>query len=431
MPALMLCRVPAASGGAAVETVHAWSSLKGTARLIVLLAIAFPILHSSSAPAAGGGQISAVTGDLRVVEIDSSAYPTVESVVVVPRALSRQSLSSESFEVRQGDAVLPVEVVPLDPSALELVMVVDASAAIGDGFFLAQGGLLELPVHLSEPKLAVVRAAHPARVVLPLTADPLAVSKALTSLEPGGADALAEGLELAVEQFSVTGNARRAILVVAGDATIDDPVRLMRLAASATTMGATVYVISLGDGAPTELALLASITSGRVIAPDRGTIVAAVDQIVADLRGQYRLRIRLPGADGLADAEDRPPGEVVAVLGLQSVAATVHADGTSAEVRLPIAIPPSVASDLASTAAERSNAAAAVSDGLIVGAVLLLVAAAMALASAAARLALARPDPGPGRSAGEEAAAAASQVDDAATGGDESRLLGVGPADRR
>jgi hypothetical protein len=417
--------------------VHAWRSLRGTARLIVLVAIAFPILNSSSAPAVGGGHhISAVTGDLRVVEIDSSAYPTVESVVVVPRALSRRSLSSESFEVRQGGTVLPVEVVPMDPSALELVMVVDASAAVGDTFFLAQGGLLEVPVHLSEPKLAVVRAAHPARVVLPLTADPLAVSKALTSMEPGGADALGDGLELAVEQFSSTGNARRAILVVAGDATIDDPVRLMRLAASATSAGATVYVISLGNRAPTELALLASMTSGQVIAPDHGTMLAAVDQIVADLRGQYRLRIRLSGGDGFADVDDRPPGDVVAILGLQSVAATVHADGTSAEVRLPISIPPSVASDLASTAAERSNAAdSAVSDGLIVGAVLLLVAAAMAiagsLASAAARLSVARPEPGRGRGSGEQAGAARNHADDAVAGVDESPLLGVGPAGRR
>jgi hypothetical protein len=278
-----------------------------------------------------------------VLEVDSSGYPAVRSVVVVPRELSGRSLGSEAFEIQAGGASYPVEAVRLDADALELALVVDASVGDDDNFLRAQGALLEVPVHLPGASVAVVRSSRPATVVWPLTGDPVAASRAVRSMSPGGNPALVDGVASALNAFSTdtsvppAGEAtRRAVVLIAGDPAVDT-YQMVAQAMRARDMGVTVYVITVADAVPVELDRLATLSSGRAVAVAPRDMVAAIDQTIADLRGQYRLRFSLSG-EQQAGLDGQVPGEVVGAVGLRPAAASVNASGTSATV--PLTIPP-------------------------------------------------------------------------------------------
>jgi von Willebrand factor type A domain len=274
-----------------------------------------------------------------VLAVDASSYPVVESTVVVPPALSGRSLSSESFEVRHGGSSWTVQAERVDPQALDLVLLVDDSVGV-DGFHRAQGALLEVPVHLPEARVAVVHSGGAATQVWPLAADPDVASRAVRSLQPTGSGALERGVESALQAFpagEAEDTTSRAVVMIVGDPTVD-PYRVVGAALTARQMGVTFYVITVADSVPVDFDRMASMTNGRAVAVDQDALVAAIDRTMADLRGQYRLRFDLSGGDATAGLEGRVAGEVVAAVGIQPVAATVNADGISANIQM--SVPP-------------------------------------------------------------------------------------------
>jgi von Willebrand factor type A domain len=333
----------------------------------------------------GGGEVTTTPQDFRVLDVDSSSYPWVDSVVVVPRALSGRSLGSDAFEIQAGGASHPVEAVRLDADALELALVVDASVGDDDDFRRAQGALLEVPVHLPGASVAVVRSSRPATVVWPLTGDPVAASRAVRSMSPGGQPALVDGVASALDAFSTdtspppSGEAtRRAVVVIAGDP-VADTYQMVAQAMRARDMGVTFYVISVGDTVPVELDRLATMSGGRAVAVAPRDMVAAIDQTIADLRGQYRLRFSLSD-DRAAGLEGQLPGQVVGAVGLRPAAASVTASGTSASV--PLTIPPGAGAAADRPTDNPGDSAPPVDDAVwfpTVGMLLLLVVAALAV----------------------------------------------------
>jgi hypothetical protein len=239
-----------------------------------------------------------VTADeeLRIISVDDSQYPIVETVVVVPALLASHGLESTHFDARERTDARPLAVEPLDPATLELAVVVDAS--IGpERLTAAQGGLLEIPVHLPEPEISLVTAANPPSVALPLTSDPRAASVAFRSMAAGHGSALEAGIEMALDQFTPSAG-WKAMIVVAGTAPRDAD-RLALAAERAQTSRVQTYVISV-DSVPEELGRIAFASGGEAMAIGPDGFLAAVDDIVAELRGQYRLRIELSGDDPAA-----------------------------------------------------------------------------------------------------------------------------------
>jgi hypothetical protein len=257
---------------------------------------------------------------VRVVSIDDAAYPTVDSVVVVPQILSGQNLAAADFEVRQGVEPRPVEVERVATQSFDVALVIDPSIAAGRE---VEGALLELPVQLPGPQFAIVAAASPGQIVQPLTADTRAVTNALGSLPSAGTPALAEGVELALGQLPSTPGRRRVVAVVASAAAAGDPALLDAVADRAAAQGVAIHVVCQGQFIPPALARLARVTGGISVLADAGGMVAAVDTVAGDVRGQYRLRFQLTTDDPTA-----------------TVAVSVTALGVTARARLPVPVQP-------------------------------------------------------------------------------------------
>ena len=83
---------------------------------------------------------SAQTADpeLKVVDVDIARYPEIGVLVTVPMVFSGRVLGADDFEIMQDGLRSPVEVTAFDPTALELVTVVDPTIP-GSSFLTAQG----------------------------------------------------------------------------------------------------------------------------------------------------------------------------------------------------------------------------------------------------------------------------------------------------
>jgi hypothetical protein len=236
-----------------------------------------------------------VAPPVRVVEVDSANYPTIEATVTAPMALSGQRLTAEDFQVFEGDQPRTVDVRPLDPTGLELAVVIDP-AIQGDGFIKVQAALLEVPVHLLGPTMSIVSATATPTVVLPPTPDRDAASTTLRNLVPGpGPSNVEDGISVALDQFS-TDASRHAIVVMTTGVDFDAN-RVDQVTKRAERDGVAVYVIGLGPYLSPDIEQVAHLTGGSAWSAEPLSIVPAVDQIVADLRAQYELVVRLDGED--------------------------------------------------------------------------------------------------------------------------------------
>jgi hypothetical protein len=271
-----------------------------TAAIIALgLSVVLAVAGAPGVPAVAQPQSSSDEPALKVVTVDGSDYPRIDAIVTVPKLLSGQRLEAQDWVVLEGDEPRPVEVRPFDPAALEVVAVLDATIE-GPPFVSAQGALMELPVHLAQPTMAVVSAGATPVVALAPTRDRGAMSTAILGLTSSpGPNGLEDGLILALDQFSPAG-VRRAILVITDELDVD-PERINRTIGRARREGAAVFVVSLGRGVAPEIEQLAYHTGGAswVVNPREAPlgIVPAIDEFVAELRGQYQLVVELRGAD--------------------------------------------------------------------------------------------------------------------------------------
>jgi hypothetical protein len=293
---------------------------------IVARALALSATAMTIASPAGG---QAEDGGVRAVRVDSSRYPSIEAVVAIPRVMTQGLLRARQVEVVEGLRPHPVELEPLDPADVDLAVVVDGSLT-RDDLAVAQGGLVELGVHMPEPDLAVVAADATARVLLPPTGDRHAVGAALRQLTGGGESDILAGIDAALDQFHPDA-IRPVVVVVVGEMGPADA-GWDAVRARALTAGVVVYVISLGATVEPGLTGLVDSTGGLSASVGRATFVGAVDRVMEDIRDQYRVRVRLTG--------DVPHA---------AVTLTVMARGETASVRLPLDTP-LIASRAAATA---------------------------------------------------------------------------------
>jgi hypothetical protein len=236
---------------------------------------------------------------LKVVTVDSSEYPSIDAIVTVPKILSGQRLDAGDWVVLEDGEPRPVDVRPFDPAALEVAVVLDSTLE-GGSFLSAQGALMELPVHLSQPTMSVVSAGATPVVALAPTRDTDAMSTAIHGLESTpGPNALEDGLTVALNQFSPAG-VRRAVVVVT-DELVFDPERINQAGTRARRDGVAIFVVSLGPSLSPAMEQLAYMTGGASWKIDPRVaplgVVPAIDEVVGELRGQYQLVVELTGDD--------------------------------------------------------------------------------------------------------------------------------------
>ena len=234
---------------------------------------------------------------LRVASVDTSGSPTVAVYVKPPPALAGVSIPPEAFRVFQGGFARAVEVSRLRGEDLEVVLVVDASAATsGAPLQSAKGGAAELLLRMpAGARFAVIGCADASAVVAPLTTDVASAMAGVSKLQARGSGALGDAISSALSQFSPRTSTRRAVVVLEGPGTPVFGASLARLSATLSERGVAVYAVrpATREDRQDDLSRLASATAGRVVSVpvpyDPNSVAAAHTDVAADLLNEYRL----------------------------------------------------------------------------------------------------------------------------------------------
>nr|MBA2625902.1 VWA domain-containing protein [Acidimicrobiia bacterium] len=275
--------------------------------------------------------------ELRVRDVDRSAFPEVTAVVGVPRDLSSSFLPASAFSIRQGDEVLTPEVTRLRDDRLAVALVVDPATSIdGLSFLAAKQAMSELVVGLpSGAAIAIIGAGPEPGIVTPGTEDRSLVLASLEALQQRSRpSSMADALDLIPEALPTEEGERREAVVLAtspaGAGSDLDPDSVAdRLEASDTA----VHAVLLNVGGAGRLGAVADATGGTTTAAGAlNQLPAAFLAVGEQLEGQYRLRFRAPEA-GPVDLAVSGPGASAATtiqVGPELTAGTPEETGQTA-----------------------------------------------------------------------------------------------------
>lgn len=235
---------------------------------------------------------------LEVSALDTSGSPSVSLRVVPPPVLQDDSLPDHAFTVRQDEEVLPVDAHPLDPTAVEVALVVDLAGETGEPRPLtdirpaAASFLLGLPAGV---RFTLVDAGAPSTA--PAAADIATAIGRIRDMEAPARSDLVAAVEAAVAGFTPDpGRSRNVVLLTIGRGTAD-PKGLNRLGRTLARRGVAVHLLGI-QSLPTLTVLndLATATGGSVTLTD--TAVAVSDEsaeTIANLVNGYQLDFVVAG----------------------------------------------------------------------------------------------------------------------------------------
>ncbi len=272
------------------------------AGLALIPALAAAPAHAARGPlqAAPLTQAAGTAQDLRLGRPEPGP-DGIRVLATVPSSLSGRELPEQAFTVRQGGLPVPVDVERLaDGDAVQLVLGVDTSGSEADVQVL-QAAAADL-LRLMPPDLPTT--------VLPGSAQrPAAEAVADVGRLAPGPTGLLEGLPAA--------DARRRWLVL-----LTGCPALERLPTAPSAGDVQVSVLTRGEECGQRAAALAAPGRG-VVRTDLSLkeLLVAVDEVAADLLGQYRLRVEADPARGPLDV-------------------LVSASGLVAQAPLPLPAPP-------------------------------------------------------------------------------------------
>jgi VWFA-related protein len=273
--------------------------------LVLLLGLALLLPASRSAQAIPGGQV-------RVTQVDTSAYPQVSIFTAVddPAGGPRANLSRADFQIREDGA--PVDLtgfVGAGGSAISTALVVDRSGSMEDADKIEGArAAAEAFVQLLRPgdQAALISFNSQVQTVEPFTDDQGALRSAIDRLQPDGGTALYDGIVAGVDLLRDQPG-RRALLVLTDGQDCREPGScpvefgsshsLREAIDYATAAGQAVYVVGLGqpgggDAGVDEQVLrqIATETDGAYsYSPDAGALAALYTALAGDLQREYRL----------------------------------------------------------------------------------------------------------------------------------------------
>ncbi|MBX0330803.1 VWA domain-containing protein [Oscillochloris sp. ZM17-4] len=279
--------------------------------LVLLLGLAFLLPASRSAQAIPGGQV-------RVTQVDTSAYPQVSIFTSVgdPAGGPRANLARADFQIMEdGTPVDLIGFVGAGGSAISTALVVDRSGSMEDaGKIEGARAAAEAFVQLLRPgdRAALISFNDEVQTVEPFTDDQGELQRSIERLRPDNGtalyDAIVAGVDLLRDQPG-----RRALLVLTDGQDCREsnacPVEagsahsLREAIDYATAAGQAVYVVGLGErsgGSDTGvdegvLRQIATGTDGAYsYSPDAAALADLYTALAGDLQGEYQLTYLSP-----------------------------------------------------------------------------------------------------------------------------------------
>lgn len=314
------------------------------------------VLTALAAGVAVGVTSASASGDVVLANAHVDGYPRVVLTVDVPP--DAPALAAADIAVSEDGRPVAAQVSRLAADGLEVVLVVDTSAAAAGGLGAVRAAATDLVDRLPGPvRVGLVASGPDVRVIAPPTRGRAALGAGIASLAAGdGAAPLYDAVVAAGRAF--TPEAREGLVVLvtaAGDrgsaATLDEAV--------ASVAGRRVEVVSLEtpETSPLALARLAIAGRGDVSTAASPGDVAAVTSRVADaLLGRYTVAYDSTGHGPVEVRVATPVGEVRSRLELPA-ADPAAAPAATAAVPAPTTPAPTTATPAPTTAVEPSPAA--------------------------------------------------------------------------
>jgi hypothetical protein len=270
---------------------------------LVLAVVAGPALWAPAA-AAQPASATAVAGETR----DGRC----RVVVALPDAGRATEPGSATVTVEGGRQ--PARIVPLVSDRNTTVVVIDASDAVAPvlqpGLSGAASFVLSAPL---TARTALVTDADPPAVVAPLRAGTADTLRGLATVRAAGERRTADALDLALHQLPPGADDPRLVLLYTAAPDASGPAAA-DLAARLTAAGAVLAVVVPGAAVPTYWSEVAAATGGAAVAAAGSGVVAAFDQLSADLQTRYLVTFAAPEAlpASAVVRVDTPQGAVTA-----------------------------------------------------------------------------------------------------------------------
>lgn len=240
----------------------------------------------------GVGSAVAQTTLLRIDRVDTEAFPTVEAIAEVVWQIGSAPFTEDDFSVTQGGVELDVDVTPLPPEELSIMLALDTSLP-QESLQRLQGGVAEFLLQApSGVRIGVVDAGAPPSVVLAPTTSTDEALAAIASLRPSSTRATYDAVRLALDVLAEGESVRPVVaLFTAGpdNASVTD---FSTLSAQLDEEPLAVYLVELAlDGglSPSSVLLTQNQPGTAQVITSSDEIVGAFDQIVRGVSNQYRL----------------------------------------------------------------------------------------------------------------------------------------------
>lgn len=268
---------------------------------------------------------------LRVEDADVTAHPEVVLTVSVPNEFVGTSIPQEAFTVVEAGTVVESAVTPLPSDDLEVVLVLDTSGSMaGSPLAAAQSAALSFVEAMpTGVNVAVVTFANGTTVASSFTTDADETTAAVLGIQAFGETALYDGLLVAADQFDLTSQARRTVVLLSDGGDTVSESTLENALVALINRGVSYYAIELQtpENDPVALARMAAATGGAIVAAtDPDALGGIFEEIAAQLINRYQVSY------------------VSEAFGPAEVAISVEVEGTTATatqtLRLPTAPAP-------------------------------------------------------------------------------------------
>lgn len=241
---------------------------------------------------------------LHVSEGGGASFPSRSLVVAVP---GRGSVSASEIHVREnGHPVSGAVATPITKAGagdFGVVLAIDVSPSMkGAPLDRAMAAARALAAQRTgKQELAVVTFDQSARVALPLTHDPRAITRALASAPPVGHGAyIYNALTVAVQQLANAKIAAGAVILLSDGASVGATPRpghnltASSVGTAASAAHAQIYTVGLRDGSytPERMSLLARVGGGAFIESSSAQLAKVFTRIEAGLTSAYVVRYR-------------------------------------------------------------------------------------------------------------------------------------------
>lgn len=254
---------------------------RALALAVGVTALLLPTMLPTAAISAGA------TPQLRLVGTATSASQA-SAVVVVPPELANLPVPASAFSLRQGDRQLPVSVQRLSAAGLDVYVVLDTAAA--NTALLAQQSaaadlLRQLP---ASARTAVVTSEQAVPAPEPGNG---AALRALAAVKPGSA--VVDRALNRVAEARVDGRRQLIVLLTSCPAASNTDLGALQTALGSGT--SQLNIIDAGRSCRSRLLSLAQARGGlTLVGIAANQLAEAVDTIVYDALGQYRLSVPTP-----------------------------------------------------------------------------------------------------------------------------------------